>query len=150
MQGHPVNVKHDARYDMAKAGRGRPKKTNRRILIYYCCQWRSQGGGTLVHVPPVVIRVKFLRAWICYYWLWKTVMHSVYVSQGRSQDFQRVGAPLPSPPLPFPFPPLPPLPSPYHPSFPPFPSHPLPPFPSPIKRGVRGSSPGKFWNSRLL
>ena len=27
--------------------------------------------GTLVHVPPppVVIRVKFLRAWICYYWL---------------------------------------------------------------------------------
>ena len=52
MQGHPVNVKHDARYDMAKAGGETKKKTNRRILIYYCCQWRSQGGGTLVHVPP--------------------------------------------------------------------------------------------------
>jgi len=26
MQGHPVNVKHDARYDMAKAGGGDQKK----------------------------------------------------------------------------------------------------------------------------
>ena len=66
--------------------------------------------------------------------------------------------PLPSPPpphssppsLPCPFPPLPPL------SFPsllhfPFPSLSSLPLPSPpLEEGVRGSSPGKFWNSRLL
>ena len=89
--------------------------------------------------------------------------------QGRIQSLSLGGrspcrAPLPSPPHPpflpslppsfhCPFPSLPSLPYPSPPSFPSF-SPPSPPLPSlpfrPIEEGVRGSSPGKFWNSWLL
>jgi len=81
------------------------------------------------------------------------------VKQGRIQSLSLGGrspcrAPLPtphsSPPsLPCPFPSLPSLP--YASPLPfPFPSLSFPYPPLPLKRGVRGYSPGKFGNSRLL